>query len=86
MTLLSENVIPGNHGKVFGTNAKTDNDLEKIKTVLLKLNGVKDVVVENEKFPVEFIVHTSEMVRIEDIEQKVISVGFHAIPKTLFGL
>jgi hypothetical protein len=22
MSLLSENVIPGNHGKVFGTNAK----------------------------------------------------------------
>lgn len=86
MTLLSENVIPGNHGKVFGTNAKTDNDLEKIKRVILKLNGVKDVIVENDKFPIEFIVHTSAMVKIEDIEQEVISVGFHAIPKTLFGL
>lgn len=28
MSLLSENVIPGNHGKVFGTNAKEPQTLE----------------------------------------------------------
>jgi hypothetical protein len=27
--LLSENVIPGNQGKVFGTNAKEPQNLEK---------------------------------------------------------
>ena len=31
MSLLSENVIPGNHGKIFGTNAKTHQELVKIK-------------------------------------------------------
>lgn len=82
MNLLSENVIPRNHEKVFGKNAKTDNDPEKIKRAILKLNGVKDVMVKNERFPVEFIVHTSATIRIEDIEQGVI----HTIPKTLFGL
>jgi len=28
MSLLSENIIPGNHGKVFGTNAKDQKDLK----------------------------------------------------------
>jgi hypothetical protein len=31
MSLLSQNVIPGNHGKTFGTNAMEENDLTAIK-------------------------------------------------------
>jgi hypothetical protein len=34
MSLLSENVIPGNQGKVFGANAKEPQTLEKIKSAL----------------------------------------------------
>ena len=30
MNLLSENVIPGNHGKVLGANDKDPQTLEKI--------------------------------------------------------
>lgn len=43
MSLLSENVIPGNHGKVFGTNAKEPQTLEKIKSTLELIDGVKEV-------------------------------------------
>ncbi|MBR62910.1 MAG: hypothetical protein CMC60_02390 [Flavobacteriaceae bacterium] len=45
MSLLSENVIPGNHGKVFGTNAKDPQTLEKIKSPLELIDGVKDVII-----------------------------------------
>jgi hypothetical protein len=31
MSLLSQNVIPGNHGKTLGTNAMEENDLKAIK-------------------------------------------------------
>jgi hypothetical protein len=31
MSLLSQNVIPGNHGKTFGTNAMEENDLKQLK-------------------------------------------------------
>jgi hypothetical protein len=31
MSLLSENIIPGNHGKTFGTDAMEENDLIEIK-------------------------------------------------------
>ena len=85
MSILSENIIPGNHGKVFGTNAKEANDLRRIKENLLKIEGVKNVIF-NDDFPVEFTVHTTKMVEIKDIEKMVKGVGFHAIPKGLFSL
>ena len=85
MSILSENVIPGNHGKVFGTNAKEANDLRRIKENLLKIEGVKNVTFNND-FPVEFTVHTSKMVEIKEIEKMVKGIGFHAIPKGLFSL
>jgi hypothetical protein len=85
MSILSENVIPGNHGKVFGTNAKEANDLGRIKENLLKIEGVKNVIFSDD-FPVEFTVHTTKMVEIKEIEKMVKGVGFHAIPKGLFSL
>lgn len=86
MSVLTDNVIPGNHGKIFGTNAMEDSDLMEIKASLLELDGIKDVLLNAEIFPREFTVHTSKMVSISDIENKVKSVGFHAIPKDLFEL
>ena len=86
MSLLTDNVIPGNHGKIFGTNAMEDSDLMEIKTSLLELDGIKDVLLNTEIFPREFTVHTTKMISITDIENKVKSVGFHAIPKDLFEL
>lgn len=86
MGILSENVIPGNYGKIFGTNATEDNDLMEIKTALLEMDGIKDVLLNKEIFPREFTVHTDKMVAVDDIEDKVKSVGFHAIPKDLFEL
>jgi hypothetical protein len=86
MSVLSENVIPGNSGKIFGTNAMEDTDLIEIKTRLLKLDGIKDVLLNTEIFPREFTVHTSKIVAIKTIENTVKSIGFHAIPKDTFEL
>jgi len=86
MSFLSENVIPGNHGKVFGTNAKNHDDLEMIKTSIEKMKGVKDVILTEDVFPREFVVHTTNVVSIKEIEDTVNNIGFHAIPKSLFAL
>ncbi|TDQ27521.1 heavy-metal-associated domain-containing protein [Tenacibaculum caenipelagi] len=86
MSLLSENVIPGNHGKVFGTNAKYIRDLEKIKSRILSVHGVKDVIINSEVFPRELTVQTTELVKVKEIEDAVKSTGFHVIPKGLFEL
>ncbi|MDP3681716.1 MAG: heavy-metal-associated domain-containing protein [Flavobacterium sp.] len=86
MSILTDNVIPGNHGKIFGTNAIEDIDLIKIKSSLLELDGIKEVLLNTEIFPREFTVHTSKMIPISDIENRVKLVGFHAIPKEVFKL
>ncbi len=86
MSLLSENIIPGNHGKIFGTNAKEKKDLERIKNKVLLLTGIKEVKINLEVFPREFTVYTTKLVKVEDIENKVKLTGFHAIPKDLFAL
>ena len=86
MSLLSENVIPGNHGKIFGTNAQSHQDLIKIKKEILKLEGIKDVIIEEGRFPRELTVHTNSLVSVKEIEDAAIKVGFHAIPKSMFAL
>lgn len=86
MSFLSENVIPGDHGKIFGTDAQKQQDLDKIIDTLRSIQGIKDVIISPQKFPKEFTVHTSKMVGIAEIEDRVKALGFHAIPKGLFQL
>lgn len=86
MNFLKDNVIPGDHGKVFGTNAKAPEDLALIKSEVLKIKGVKDVVVDESIFPVEMTIYTSALVKVDDVERVVQKTGFHAIPQELFSL
>lgn len=83
MNLLTNNIIPGEHGKVFGTNANEEIELIEIKDNLLKLDGITEVSINNSIFPKEFTVFTNKVISIEDIEKVVKSIGFHAIPKEL---
>ena len=62
MNTLTDTLIPGNHGKIFGTNAIKDLDLLEIKTALMELDGIKDILLNTDIFPREFTVHTSKMV------------------------
>ncbi|TDD74220.1 heavy-metal-associated domain-containing protein [Flavobacterium caseinilyticum] len=86
MNILTDNVIPGNHGKIFATNAIEDLDLLEIKTSLMELDGINDVIVNTDIFPREFTIYTSKMIPISEIENRVKLVGFHAIPKSVFKL
>jgi hypothetical protein len=85
MSLLSENIIPGNHGKIFGTDAMEENDLIEIKTSLLTLEESMKLF-STLKFSEGIYIYTDQIVSLEDIEHKVKSVGFHAIPKETFEL
>lgn len=82
MSLISENIIPGAYGKTFVTNAKEHRNLEKIKKEILKVKGIKDVVVNEKVFPKQLEIHSKILVSVKKIEKAVISAGFHAIPKT----
>ena len=84
MSILTENVIPGNHGRIFGTNATTHVQMEKIKKAIEAVDGVKDVVLIEEVFPKELIVHTAKLVSVVEIEDVVQKTGLHCIPKGVF--
>lgn len=86
MSLLSDNVIPGNHGKDFETNATEHTDLLKIKEAMASVSGVKNVNLDENVFPKKFSIHTASVVSVKDIEDAVAKTGFHAIPKSLFEL
>ena len=86
MSLLSENVIPGSYGKTFGTNAKTHQELVKIKESISHIDGIEEVIIEEDQFPRDFIIHTNAIVSVKEIQDAVVTAGFHAIPKSLFEL
>jgi hypothetical protein len=86
MSIISENVIPGNHGKIFGTNATTPFEIDQIIKVVSKIKGVKDVIMDEEAYPKEFTVHSSSLVHIIDIQDALREYKLHALPKRLFGL
>ncbi|MBQ0769506.1 MAG: heavy-metal-associated domain-containing protein [Bizionia sp.] len=86
MTVITENVIPGNHGRIFTTNTTSDSEMNAIKTEIEKIDGVKDVVLITEVFPKEFIVHTIKLIKNDDIEKAVSALGLKAIPKGIFPL
>lgn len=86
MSLLSENVIPGDHGKVFDTDANEREDLEKLQQAIMKIDGIKDVLLDETDFPTELTIHTTSVVKIDDIQDAANKKGFHVVPKTLFSL
>ncbi|MCW2118770.1 heavy-metal-associated domain-containing protein [Flavobacterium sp. 7A] len=84
MCLLSNNVIPGDRGTSFGTNAKEETDLKTIQKMILTIDGIKEVLINLSVFPREFKVFSSKLIPVHLIESKVKSVGFHAISKDPF--
>lgn len=86
MSLISENVIPGDHGKIFETNAENQNDLEQIKKAVLRIEGISDVLLNNDVYPREITVLTTSFVNVEEVAQAADQAGFHVLPKALFHL
>ncbi len=81
MSLLKDNIIPGEQGKIFGTDAKENLDLEAIKSKILGIDGISEVIVNTDIFPREFTVYADKVVSVAEVEKNVKSIGFHAIPK-----
>ncbi|MGJ8592915.1 MAG: heavy-metal-associated domain-containing protein [Aquaticitalea sp.] len=84
MSFISENVIPGNYGKKFTTDAKNPEEFKQIEDALMTLEGVKDVVFENGSTPTVFVVHTNKVVNVHEIENKIKLLDLHAVPTGLF--
>lgn len=86
MSLISENVVPDNRGKIFTTNAQNEDDLMAIKSTLIKLRGIDEILIDTKKFPRELVVRTSKMVSVKEIQNQVEPLGFDIIPKGIFAI
>ena len=86
MSFLTENVIPGARGRIFCTDASTEEKMNMVKVAIEKVDGVKNVVLVNEVFPKELIVQTTKLVTVKAIGGAVNRIGMHAIPKGLFPM
>lgn len=86
MSLTSENIIPGNHGKVFTTDINSEVVFKKVEEELLKIKGVEDVLFNDDRFPHEVTVHTNSLIKVNELQTVVKNLGYHIIPRTLFIL
>jgi L-rhamnose isomerase len=84
MGFLEDNVIPGNYGKKFTTDAKNLEELKQIQDALMQIDGIKDVIFKADNNPIVFEVQTNKVVSVDDIENKVKLLNLHVVPTGLF--
>ena len=82
MGYVSDTTAPEEYGKIFSIDAKLEDDLEKIKNALIKLEGMLEVTTSSS----EFIIKTSKIIEINIIETEVNNLGFHVISNSFFDL
>lgn len=81
MTFISENIIPGNYGKKFATNADDPSEKTELEAALMEIDGVTDVIFDDDKHPLVFTIHTNKVVNIRTIQDKANELNFHVIAK-----
>ncbi len=86
MGMIKDNVIPGDHGRVFMVDINNEKDFEEVREKILRIEGVKDVLYDAKVFPKEMTIHSLNLVKVTDIQDAVRQQGFHAVPAGLFQL
>lgn len=84
MTFITENIIPGNYGKKFTTDVDKASEQARLEAAIKEVDGVTNVIFEKDVFPLEFTVHTDQVVHITELQDKARALGFHVIAKAPF--
>ena len=84
MSLLGNNILPGEHGKIFTTDAKHDDNLFDIHEFLINFDGIERVEIDKASFPVKIKIYTNKIVDVEELKKKFKSTGFHLVDENLF--
>ncbi|NER84249.1 MAG: hypothetical protein F6K42_32885 [Leptolyngbya sp. SIO1D8] len=71
---------------VFTIDTQNTEDIESVRLYLLKQPGIRRVIFNREVYPYEMKVNTDKAMPLEDFQEMVKQVGFHAIHKTVTGL
>lgn len=83
MTFISDNIIPGNYGKIFTTDVNDASEKSKLEAAILKVEGVVKIIF-SDTFPLEFTVHTDRVVQVSEIQRKANEWNYHVIAKGPF--
>lgn len=86
MGYLNKTIFPGPSGMVFTINVQNTEDIEQVRLFLLRQPGIKRVIFNREVYPYEMTVNTDNAVRLDDFQEMIKQIGFHAIHKTVTGL
>ena len=86
MNYLNKTIFPGASGMVFTINTQNTEDIESVRLYLLKQPGITRVIFNREVYPYEMTINTDKAIPLEDFQEMVKQVGFHAIHKTVTGL
>ena len=86
MNYLNKTIFPGASGMVFTINTQNTEDIESVRLYLLKQPGIARVIFNREVYPYEMTINTDKAIPLEDFQEMVKQVGFHAIHKTVTGL
>lgn len=81
MTFITENIIPGNYGKKFATDVDDPSEKSRLEAALLQIEGVTDVLFDDDEHPLVFTIHTDKVVNISQIQEKANEMNFHVIAK-----
>ena len=84
MYLLNDRIIPREYEKSFNTNAYTETELQQVSEALRTIPAIKDIIIDDEKYPRAFTVHTREELNVEEIENKIKALGYQAIASEYF--
>lgn len=81
MSFITDNVLPGKKGKIFSTNAESDEILMEVVYHVKQLDGVTRVNPIKDSYPREFVVHADDKVSVEEVQDKSKEVNVHALVK-----
>jgi hypothetical protein len=73
--------IPGKYKQVYTINTKNLLDFEKVKAVLVELEGVEDVLYDDQLSPPEMALLTDGKLSDERVQQAAATLGYQIQPK-----
>jgi hypothetical protein len=86
MNFRPKKVIPIHQVKVFSTNTTNNYSLHLIKTKIMSIDGVKEVEINIDVLPKQFIVHTTKIIPKQDIESIIFSFEYENHLKILLAI
>ncbi|MEQ9443427.1 MAG: hypothetical protein RIG62_30590 [Cyclobacteriaceae bacterium] len=82
MCYITDHILPGTMGKTFIMGADHPIDYKYVLSVLNEFKGISSVQLNDQKFPCEMTIQSNSPIAVKDVQQRINTFGFHALPKS----